>query len=866
MTALAILAAALLWGVTVAWTTLEPGPGPAVSPEYLGAGLLFMLALAVGGLRLWQIGGRFRVLAGILNGGGVAVLQLLTLAGFRGIAAFDPPWAASAILATGVGGGILARAIDIRFLPGARWPAIVFALSLLEFAHEASSAGLAGSAAPCLLWSWLGFSMMGFAVFGGFVVGSQVGRRGRERPAADERFRTLAEVMPIPIVLTAVGNNRFLFANERARRELRLANPAEQDIAVLFADPEDQPRLAALMRRDGALDGREVELCRTDSTRFWALLSARAVSFDGRAAVVTAFTDITDRKAAEEELMASEVRYALISRASSDGIWDWDIPSGQVYFSARWREIVGAESSRKLFSLDDWLSRLHPEDIDRVRREIDDHVAGLTLQLDTEYRIRHGDGRYLWMQCRGIALRNNQGEPIRMAGSQSDITLRKTYEINLLNAAYEDHLTGLNNRAYFEHLVDTRSSERDIEASAILLFNLDRFRRVNDNLGSAAGDALLITTARRLAAKVGPADALSRLGADEFAIWVQDVPTTVAVAAIADAFLVDLTRPSLLGDVEIPLSLSVGYAMPLMGDCHSGLDLMRNARLALDRAKALGGGRVEAFHDDMLRETNLRRRLSQDLTSAEQGGQISFEYQAVVALEPNGVNRIAGFESLMRWQHPELGRISPVRFIPIAEESGMIGPLGLHAIESAAAEIGAWSEQGLIDDKFSIAVNLSARQISDRAGVLRLNALLDRLRLPPGRLKLEITESVLMSDPETMAQTLQDIRLRGVGLSLDDFGTGYSSLSYLHRFPLDILKIDRSFISRMGRAPEAARLVNSIIELAHDLGLSVVAEGIETAEDIERLRDLGCDYGQGYYFSRPVPVSAARELLIRGRL
>jgi diguanylate cyclase (GGDEF)-like protein/PAS domain S-box-containing protein len=681
--------------------------------------------------------------------------------------------------------------------------------------------------------------------------------------ARKERFRIIAEALPIPIVLTTADHKRIVFSNRRSRQLFASRTDAGEGLTTdaLFVHVEDRVRLLELVRRDGSIENHEVEMRRSDGSTFWALIAARSVTFNGEPSILAGYYDISDRKAAEEALLASEVRYALISRAANDGIWDWDIPSGEVYYSSRWREIVGAEPNKRLSTLDDWLSRVHPEDVLRLKREIDEHIAGHTPQLDTEYRIRHGDGRYCWMQCRGIALRNGAGAPIRMAGSQSDITLRKTYEINLLNAAYEDRLTGINNRAFFTHLIDTRNSAPAIDGTAVLMFNIDQFRRINDSLGSGAGDALLIAVARRLAARVKPQDALSRLGGDEFAIWLQDMPDHAQALDMAEVMLGDLSQPYSLGDVEMPVGISVGIATPTLGDAATGADLLRNARLALDRAKLRGGSRAELFDDALLRETNLRRQLGKDLTNAERLGQIFFEYQPVVALDQDGTSRVAGFEALMRWRHPELGLIPPMRFIPLAEEAGLIGPLGLFAIECAAKESERWAELGLVDENFSMAVNLSTRQISDRAGIMRLHKLLDRLTLPPGRLKLEITESVLMSDPESMVVTLDELRRRGVELSLDDFGTGYSSLSYLHRFPLDTLKIDRSFVSRMCRAPEAFRLVRSIIELGHDLGLDVVAEGVEASDEAERLRELGCDFAQGYFYSRPVSADAAEALL-----
>jgi diguanylate cyclase (GGDEF)-like protein/PAS domain S-box-containing protein len=682
--------------------------------------------------------------------------------------------------------------------------------------------------------------------------------------ARADRFQVLAEALPIPLVLIAADDPRVIFSNQRFRQQFHVQeDTAGTSLAALFVHREDSRRLLDLIRNSGVVENQEVEVWRADGAIMWTLVAARTLIFDGAPTILLGLYDISDRKAAEEALLASEVRYALISRAANDGIWDWDIPSGTVYYSARWKEIVGIEAGKRINSIDDWLLRVHPEDADRLQREIEDHIAGRSPQLDTEYRIRHGSGHYYWMQCRAIAMRNGEGKPIRMAGSQSDITLRKTYEISLLNAAYEDRLTGIKNRAFFTQLVDIRNNGAAIWGSAIVLINIDQFRRINDGFGTVAGDALLGAVVRHLSAHVGPQDALARLGGDEFAIWLHEVRDHLAARDVAETMLAEIIHIYSLGDAEVPVTASIGIAAPTLGDAASGADLLRNARLALDHAKQQGGARVELFDDALLRETNLRRRLGRELAHAERLGQIYLEYQPLVELVPDGSNRVIGFEALMRWRHPELGQIPPIRFIPLAEESGLIGSLGLFAIESAAKTLKEWKEAGIIDADCTVSVNLSPRQVSDPNGVARLLATIDRLDLPPGQLKLEVTESVLMTDPDAMVETLEALRRRGVLMLLDDFGTGYSSLSYLHRFPFYALKIDRSFVNRMSAAPEAFRLVRSIIELGHDLGLRVVAEGVEAMDEVESLRDLGCDYAQGYFFSRPVSAELAADIIAK---
>jgi diguanylate cyclase (GGDEF)-like protein/PAS domain S-box-containing protein len=859
-----------VWLLQCSVLAVDPGLGgmrPGLALASLAVAILASTAL---GLRK-DLAGRIQASIGALAGVAASLVQLMLMAALPGSRVVpDLGWAAVSVA---VAAATLAGTVWSSPLAADRWGrccAIAAAVAGLVLMYLAGTVAVRGTSPLPAVWTSVAAALWTGSL--GLLVGIRIGDlslvASRRSIARRERFRIIAEALPIPIVLISAEDHRVLFANKRSLEQFFLPEDTVRGRTTdsFYVAPEDQRRVREMLRLTGSVENCEIEMRRSGGSTFWALISARSILFAGDPAILASICDITDRKAAEAALLASEIRYALIARAANDGIWDWDLPSGAVYFSTRWKEIVGVEEERGFTTIEDWLSRVHPDDNARLRGEIEAHVASGTAQLESEYRILHGDGRYCWMQCRAITLRDSAGAPIRMAGSQSDITLRKTYEINLLNAAYEDRLTGVNNRVYFSRLVEARNSAQAIEGTAILLLNVDQFRRLNDSLGNGAGDALLIAIARRLAGRVEPEDALSRIGSDEFAIWLGAPNSPDSARALAETLLADLAQPYALGDVEMSIGVSIGIAAPALGDAECGTELLRNARLALDRAKLSGGARTEFFDGALLRAVDLEQRLSKDLASAERLGQIFFEYQPIVSLDAGGINTILGFEALMRWRHPELGTIAPGRFIPIAEQAGLIGRLGLLAIECAAGEISRWSACGQVPDEFSIAVNLSNRQISDRAGVQRMHALLDRLAIAPGRLKLEITESVLMSDPEAMATTLHEFKLRGIELALDDFGTGYSSLSYLHRFPLDVLKIDRSFVSRMLRAPEALRLVRSIIELSHDLGLKVVAEGVEAAEECDLLRQLGCDHAQGYYFSPPVSSDAAQNLLERGVL
>ena len=742
--------------------------------------------------------------------------------------------------------------------------AMVLALSFLDWRGQISPQDL-------LRGVVVASSIAALTMIGGTIaVLLQKLRDGRAATLHSNRLgamelRRLFESLQLPVLVTDSEHRSILFANARAREQFGVLDGASsvRDTARIYRDSKDREKLVAIVRQDGLAEQYTTELVAPDGSSLWAVVSARQVTVCGVAALACSFVDITERRATEEALLNSEVRYALISRAANDGIWDWDLSSGHVYYSSRWREIAGLPPNGRLNTFEEWLDLVEPEDRALLRHAVDEHLAGTTPQLDLEYRL-FANGRMRWMHCRAIVLRSEDGRAIRMAGSQSDITLRKTYELNLRNAAYEDRLTGLGNRTCFTHLIDAKTERAQIAGGAVLLINVDQFKRVNDNLGTAAGDALLVALARRLAARVDPGDTIARLGGDEFAVYFGAIGDPASALNRCEAMLAHLAEPFLVGDAQVSPSLSAGLTCADIGGAASGADLMQNARLALDRSKQLGGNQCTLFDDSLLHENKLRQRLSRDLAHAGRLGQISLDYQPLVALAPAGEVPVVGFEALMRWRHPELGQIEPARFVPLAEDSGLIGSLGMLAIERAADAVSRWTASGLASDQLSIAVNLSVRQISDSLGIRRLFALLDRLDLPRGSLKLEITESVLMSDPDEMVKVLTDLRARGIGLSLDDFGTGFSSLSYLHRFPLDVLKVDRSFTAQMLRSPEALRLVRSIIDLGHDLGLTVVAEGVECAEEVLCLRDMRCDFAQGYYFSRPLPELQAERILIEG--
>ncbi|MEA2754188.1 MAG: hypothetical protein QOJ54_477, partial [Aliidongia sp.] len=438
----------------------------------------------------------------------------------------------------------------------------------------------------------------------------------------------------------------------------------------------------------------------------------------------------------------------------------------------------------------------------------------------------------------------------------SEITLRKSYEHKLEAAAYEDPLTGIGNRAFLLDRMDRELTTNNLPGSAILVVNIDRFQQINNAHGQRIGDTVLVAMAERLGALAIGDDICARTGGDEFVVWFRKLSArrrSRLIEATRSAF----ARPVLIGDHTINLRISAGLAWSGL-QIVTGHDLLRDARAALDRAKATGGNHLASFDDGMRTESRIRLHIEQDLDVAIGACHIHLEYQPLIDFRTGW---LCGFEALARWHHAELGSIAPMRFIPIAEETGAIVALGELVLHQAAEEAERWARDCATAEETSVSVNLSPRQIADPRNARRILDYFDRHEAAARRVKLEITEGVLLEDPLSMLALLAEFKARGVSLSLDDFGTGYSSLSYLHKFPFDELKIDRSFVSDIAGSAEKRRLIRTIIELGQDLGLRVVAEGVETAEQAAYLKAQGCDFGQGYFFSEPVAASRARAML-----
>jgi diguanylate cyclase (GGDEF)-like protein/PAS domain S-box-containing protein len=563
---------------------------------------------------------------------------------------------------------------------------------------------------------------------------------------------------------------------------------------------------------------------------------------------------------AEEALRASEERYALAARGANDGLWDWNLRDNAVYFSSRWKSMLGCDDTEIGDSPQEWFDRIHEADRDKVRRGIAEHLDGLTPHLEVEARMLHRDGVFRWMLTRGLMVCDETGTPLRMAGSQTDITEGKV----------ADPMTGLPNRLLFMDRLSRliASCRRHPETLfAVLFLDLDGFKLVNDSLGHAVGDQLLMGVADRLESSLRCTDTvtrveesftIARLGGDEFAIILNDLTEPADAMRVADRLLTELSNPFRIDDKELFSSMSIGIALSTLG-YEQPEEYLRDADTAMYRAKALGKGRYVVFDAHMRDLITHRLEIENDLRRALDRNEFRNYYQPIISLE---CGTIVGFEALLRWQHPTRGLLEPIEFIPVAEENGMIRELGWWALERACRQIGVWRRLHPRFADLSMSVNLSVKQFVDPSLGAKLEALLRECNLPEGTLKLELTESSIMSDSTAAIGLLSQFKSLGVRLAIDDFGTGYSSLSYLHRFPLDTLKIDRSFTSaiRDGEGDESM-IARTILPLAQHLGLDVVAEGVETIEQATLLKELHCKYAQGFLFSRPVEAEDVEKML-----
>ena len=588
--------------------------------------------------------------------------------------------------------------------------------------------------------------------------------------------------------------------------------------------------------------------------------TVRDFEWRGEPGFIGTMRNIAEDKKLEHERSQNDEIYTLMARGANDGLWSWDVQSGYLEISPRWKLMLGYEEHELNPHIDEWFNRIHHEDRPLVEHEIHMHFQGRTEYFENEHRLMHRDGYYRWVRCRGIAALNIEREPYLFAGSLTDVTVRKQLEVQLRHDVLHDALTGLPNRALFmdrlNHALHRAKFTEDY-VFAVLFLDVDNFKKINDRLGLSVGDRLLHIIAQNIYSCLRPGDTLARIGGDEFAVLIDDIHDDKSASYIADSIQKELAKPIPLGGEEVVLSASIGITLNRRRYAQAE-NILRDADTAMASAKRQGKARHKLFKTDMYVKTKGIAQMEVDLRQAIKGQEFAVHYQPIVSLK---TGRLSGFEALVRWNHPEKGFISPGLFIPLAEENGMIIEIGSWVMRQACKQMQSWQKRIPCDPPLTISVNVSPRQLVHPELIEDIELILAETGLPTRSLKLEITESSLINNIDEVNAKLLQLRALGLQMYVDDFGTGYSSLAYLANFPVDTLKIDRSFIMDMTKDSEQASIVKTISKLARDLGLTVIAEGIEEFEQLKQLKTFHCGYGQGYYFAKPLNAIDAEQLL-----
>lgn len=599
---------------------------------------------------------------------------------------------------------------------------------------------------------------------------------------------------------------------------------------------------------------------RNDGSLVDVEVSASRINYGGRDVLVVVLRDITERKKAEIALRESEQRYQLATEGANDGLWDWNLLSNEVYFSTRWKSMLGYSDDEVDGDPDSWFSLVHPEDLEQLRTQLDAHLKGGTEHFQSEHRMLHNDGTYRWMLSRGMAVWSEDHTPTRIAGSQTDITERKQVENQFRHDAFHDALTGLPNRALFLDRLGQaveRSKRRPDFLFAMLFLDFDRFKVINDSLGHNTGDQLLIAGARRLESCLRTMDTIARLGGDEFVILLEYIDSAQDAIHVAERIQETLRPAFHIDGHDIFISASTGIVLGSIGYDRAE-DVLRDADIAMYRSKALGRSRYEMFNTSLRSMAMARLEMETQLRRSLEHSEFSLYYQPIISLKDN---RIIGFETLLRWLHPTIGSIPPNEFVPIAEETGLIVPIGNWVLREACRQMHAWQQKYPHLGPLTINVNMSGRQFTQPDLADEIQAILQETGLDISSLRFEITESVMLEALESTTNLLNRLKNMGAQLEIDDFGTGYSSLSYLQQLPINAIKIDRSFICKMNLDGSNYGIVQAIIAMVHNLGLQVIAEGVESPDQVNQLRALGCDCAQGFLFYRPMNGAALDDLL-----
>ncbi len=565
-----------------------------------------------------------------------------------------------------------------------------------------------------------------------------------------------------------------------------------------------------------------------------------------------------------QQAIGDSDRKALALAGGGDHIFDWNVDADQIYVAPEVESHLGFDRGALEGPASAWLDLLHPLDRDRYQAVLDTMLEQRRGRIHQEFRLRAVDGQYLWFLFKARPVVSADGEVARIIGTLADVTETRISQERLLHDAVHDNLTGLPNEGLFHDRIDRALvfAANDPEIQPVIFsLDIDHFKTVNETIGFSAGDSVLLTIARRLGRILKAQDTLSRIDGDHFAILILSEHSPEALMAFANVIQRVVSTPVNFADREIPLTASIGFAAYDPEQPPRREELVKNAELAMLYAKRNGGNRIEAYRPMLRNMRSDRLGLEADLRRCLERGEMKILFQPIIRLEDRTV---AGFQTVLRWDHPRLGRLTPTEFLPVAEDCGFIVDLGIFALERTGRELAAWQNALNVDPPIFASVNISSRQLLRHDLLHDIKTLLARCPVAPGSLKLELSESLIMENPEYAAQMLTRIHDLGAGLLLDDFGTGYSSLSYLQRFPFDTIKIDRSFVHQPGqgiRQGSRSAILRAIVTLAQDLGMDVIAEGAESESDTIELYQLGCEYAQGSAFGHPISMADARKLV-----
>lgn len=616
------------------------------------------------------------------------------------------------------------------------------------------------------------------------------------------------------------------------------------------------------LRRTGAPQLFQKEYIRKDGSRVPIELKAH-ITCDERGAVCYYYafvTDITERKRAEEALRWSEERFRMVAEAARALIYEVEGETGSVIILRGLEELLGYRPEEVSPTRDWWEGIMHPDDLPAFRSMARETMAS-GRDYSVEYRMRHRSGSYITVQDTGKVIRNAAGRAVRLVGGVIDITERKRMEEQIRHMAHHDPLTDLPNRRLFTDIaqVELAQAHRNRQKAAILFLDLDRFKEVNDTLGHEAGDELLKAVAARLRASVRKSDTISRIGGDEFNIILADIPHVEDISAIARKIMDSFRTVFIVAGHELYMTTSVGISI-YPDDAEDMDTLLRYADIALYYAKDQGKNTFQFFNPAINIRSLERMRLEHSLRQTIERGGLMLYYQPQIDMKTGA---IVAAEALVRWQHPEMGLLDPLRFIPLAEETGLITALDEWVLRTACGQVRAWMDAGL--PLTCVTVNLSARQFLSPDLARKVAEAVSAARMPTECLYLEIPERVAMGNLDATAARLKELAAMGICISIDDFGTGFSSLSHLKRLPIGKIKIDRSFVKDLATDLDDRAIISAMTAMAHNMKLGVVAEGVETAEQLSFLRATQCDEAQGYLISRPLSAEEFGELIREGR-